>query len=136
MARDPGLEDLMAEDLAGTPGLTTRAMFGGLVWLHDGRLLCGARRDGLLLRLGVGRDGWALAIPGIAPMSSKGCSMPGWVWAGDAAVGDDGMRRRLLAAALDFVRSLPRKVTPPGPVPWDFPDKPGVTRFSARKVKV
>lgn len=132
MARDPGLEDLLAEDLAGVPGLSTRAMFGGLVWLLDGKLLCGARQDGMLLRLGAGRDGWALALPGIAPMLSRGRRMAGWVWAGDAAYGDDGVRRRLLDAALAFVRAQPGKVVPTPANPWDFPDRPESSTRPAR----
>ena len=51
----------VAEDLAGEHGLTTKPMFGGLAWLCGGHLCLGARRDGLLARLGPGRDGWALA---------------------------------------------------------------------------
>lgn len=132
MARDPGLEDLLADDLAGTSGLTTRTMFGGLAWLWDGLLLCGARHDGLLVRLGAGRDGWALALPGIEPMTIRGRPMSGWVWAGDAACGDDAVRRRLLAAALVFVHTLPRRAPAPTGVPWDFPDTPDRFRAPAQ----
>lgn len=125
MARDPGLEDLVAEDLAEVQLLSTKAMFGGLAWLHDGHLLCAARHDGMLIRLGAGRDGWALEQAGVAPMRSHGRSMTGWIWAGEDAVGDDTLRRRLLEAALDFVRALPRKAAPPSATPWDFPEPPG-----------
>ena len=125
MARDPGLEDLLAEDLASVAGLTTRLMFGGLAWLHDGHLLCAVRHDGMLIRLGAGRDGWALECPGVTVMRSHGRSMTGWVWVEADALGDDKQRRRLLEAALDFVRALPRKSAPPGAVPWDFPETPG-----------
>lgn len=123
MARDPGFEAMIAEDLAGMPGLATKAMFGGLVWLRDGHLLCGARHDGMLVRLGAGRDGWALALPGIAPMGSAGRTMRGWVWADEDCLGDDALRRRLIEAALAFVRSLPTRAAPPGHTPWDFPDR-------------
>lgn len=107
MARDRGLEALVAEDLAAVDGLATKPMFGGLCWLLHGRLLCGARQDGLLVRLGKGRDDWALARPDIAPMADAGRPMPGWVWAGPLAYGDDALRRRLLQAALVFVTALP-----------------------------
>jgi hypothetical protein len=46
MARDPGPEHLLSEYLAGTPGLSEKAMFGGRAWLMDGNLLCGARHRG------------------------------------------------------------------------------------------
>lgn len=47
-------------------------MLGGWTWLLNGDLVRGAREDGMLARLGKGRDGWALATPGIAPMISRG----------------------------------------------------------------
>jgi hypothetical protein len=109
MARDEGLEELLREDLKAEPDLTEKAMFGGRAWLLGGNLLCGARDDGLLARLGKNRDGWALQTPDIIPMISRGRRMQGWVRAGPSAFGDDELRRKLLDAALAFVRSLPAK---------------------------
>jgi DNA-binding HxlR family transcriptional regulator len=109
MARDEGLEELLREDLKAEPGLTEKAMFGGRAWLLGGNLLCGARDDGLLARLGKNRDGWALRTPGVIPMISRGRRMQGWVRAGPSAFGDDELRRKLLDAALAFVRALPAK---------------------------
>ena len=109
MARDEGLEELLRSDLEGERGLTEKAMFGGRAWLLSGNLLCGARDDGMLVRLGRDRDGWALELPDVAPMISRGQRMQGWVRAGPAAFGDDALRRKLIDAALVFVRSLPVK---------------------------
>lgn len=109
MARDPGLEELVAEELADVRGLAEKPMFGGLAWLLHGHLLCGARDDGLLLRLGKGNDAWALALPGVARMISSGRAMAGWVRVPPAVFGDDALRRRLFEAALAFVRNLPPK---------------------------
>jgi hypothetical protein len=109
MARDEGLEELLRQTLGVHPGLTESTMFGGRAWLLNGNLLCGAREDGMLARLGKGNDGWALALPGIAPMISRGRPMPGWVRAGPDAFGDDAVRKSLLDAALAFVRALPAK---------------------------
>ena len=109
MARDEGLEGLLREDLKTLPGLTEKNMFGGMAWLLHGHLLCGAREDGMLVRLGKGHDGWALALPDFAPMAMRDRPMQGWVRAGPAAFGDDALRRKLLQAALAFVRSLPAK---------------------------
>ncbi len=108
MARDPGLEELIRADLP-PDGYTEKAMFGGWAWMLNGNLLCGARQGSMLARLGKDRDGWALALPGVAPMISAGRTMSGWVRAGPEAYGDDALRQRLLAAALNFVRSLPAK---------------------------
>lgn len=109
MARDEGLEELLREDLRAEPGLTEKAMFGGRAWLLNGNLLCGARDDGMLLRLGKDRDGWALELLDVVPMIMRSRRMQGWVRAGPLAFGDDQLRRTLMDAALAFVRSLPAK---------------------------
>ena len=109
MARDSGLEELIRGNLRREPGLAEKAMFGGRAWLLNGNLILGARADGMLARLGKGNDGWALALPDIAPMISRGRRMDGWVRAGPAAYGDDAVRLRLIEGALDFVRRLPPK---------------------------
>jgi hypothetical protein len=109
MARDKGMEALLDEELAGEHGITQKAMFGGWAWLVNGNLLCGARHDGMLVRLGKGLDGWTLAVPGIAPMMSGSRRMEGWVRAAPEAYGDDTLRRRLIDAALAFARTLPAK---------------------------
>ena len=109
MARDEGLEELLREELQAEPGLAEKTMFGGRAWLLNGNLLCGARDDGMLARLGKGNDGWALETPGIVPMLSRGRRMEGWIRAGPLAFGDDSLRRRLIDAALAFVRSLPAR---------------------------
>lgn len=109
MARDEGLEELLRDELRDESGLTEKTMFGGRAWLLNGNLLCGARDDGMLARLGKGNDRWALEIADVAPMLSRGRRMEGWVRAGPMAFGDDQLRRKLIVAALAFVRSLPAK---------------------------
>ncbi|MCA1404564.1 TfoX/Sxy family protein [Ensifer sp. IC3342] len=109
MARDTGLEELVRQDLGDQPGLSEKPMFGGLAFLLNGNLLCGAREDGMLVRLGKGNDDWALALPGIVQMVMGERRMHGWVRAGVEAYGDDALRRRLLDAALGYVFSLPPK---------------------------
>jgi hypothetical protein len=120
MARDPGLEDMLAEDLAAERDLTTKPMFGGLAWLCSGHLCLAARSDGLLVRLGPGREGWALDRPGIRPMRFGARPMRGWIWAEPDVCGDDDLRVHLLSAALAFVRSLPAKRAAHTEVPLDL----------------
>jgi len=109
MARDRGLETLIGEELASIRGVTEKGMFGGWVWLVDGHLLCGARTASLMVRLGKGRDAWALAIDGVEPMFSGTRRMQGWVRAAPHVYDQARTRRKLLDGALAFVRSLPPK---------------------------
>lgn len=109
MARDRGLEELIHDELRSTPDITEKGMFGGWAWLVGGKLLCGARQDGMLVRLGKGNDAWALQQAGIVPMVMGDRPMHGWIRADARAYGDDRLRRKLLTAALQFVASLPAK---------------------------
>ena len=109
MARDAGLEELISDELRSASGVTGKAMFGGWAWLLGGNLLCGAREDGMLVRLGKGQDEWALKIDGVVPMLSRGKRMHGWVRANSQVYGNDATRQKLIASALHFVESLPRK---------------------------
>jgi hypothetical protein len=109
MARDKALEALMNDELEGRRGITQKAMFGGLTWLWNGKLVCGARVDGMLVRLGKGNTDWALAVDGIVPMFSGSRPMNGWVRASPEVYANDAMRQRLLRAALEFVQTLPPK---------------------------
>ena len=109
MSRDSGLEELIRQELSTRSGISEKPMFGGLAFLLDGHLLCGARNDGMLVRLGKGNDGWALALDGIELMVMGDRRMNGWVRAGVAAFGDDSLRKQLLDAALTYVLSLPPK---------------------------
>ena len=109
MPRDFGLEEMIRQELPHDLALTEKAMFGGWAWLLNGNLLLGARSDGMLARLGKGNDAWALALPDVAPMISRGRSMDGWVRAGPSAYAEDAVRTRLIEAALEFVRGLPPK---------------------------
>lgn len=109
MSRDAGLEELIRQELGERPTLSEKPMFGGLAFLLGGNLLCGARNDGMLVRLGKGNDGWALALAGVEPMVVGDRQMNGWVRAGAKAYGDDALRSRLLDAALAYVLSLPPK---------------------------
>ncbi len=109
MTRDKGLEALIDEDLDGQPGITGKVMFGGWVWLLDEKLLVGVRHIGMLARIGEENESWALKIPGVIPMATRGRRMRGWVRASVEVCADDAMRRRLIAAAIAFVQALPEK---------------------------
>lgn len=107
----------MRGHLAALPDLGEASMFGGRVWLLGGHLLCGARTDGVLVRLGKDNIAWALALPGITQMQSGTRPMTGWAWVEPEVFGDDALATRLIAAAVACVRALPPKDVDPGPAP-------------------
>jgi hypothetical protein len=84
-------------------------MFGGLAFMLDDHLLCCASDDGALMRLGKGNDAWALAVKGVGPMMSGLRPMAGWVRADPIAFADYMLARKLVDAAIRFVKTLPPK---------------------------
>ncbi|MBS0562925.1 MAG: TfoX/Sxy family protein [Proteobacteria bacterium] len=109
MARDETLEALVAADLAGLADLRSVRMFGGMAWMWRGNLLCGARADGILLRLGKGNDSGAVTSGQAAPMMMGARRMEGWVRLPPEGARDADLRGRLIAAARAFVETLPPK---------------------------
>ena len=103
MARDVGLEELVRDQLGATPGLSESSMFGGRSWLLDGNLLCAAPGRRSAGAAGQDAEGWALEIADVVAMISRGRRMRGWIRAGPDAFGDDGVREKLIDAALSLV---------------------------------
>ena len=109
MAYDEGLAEILRGDLADLPGIAEKRMFGGLVFMLDGNMLCGVHPGGGMFRVGKDGEAAALAVPGARPMAFTGRRMSGFIEVDDETLSDDAPRGRLMALALDFVRGLPAK---------------------------
>ncbi|MEO8113231.1 MAG: TfoX/Sxy family protein [Phenylobacterium sp.] len=79
MPHDPHLADLMREALAGRSGIRETAMFGGIWWLLNGNMLCGAGTERFIFRVGRALAPEALAMPGAETLSMKTRRMEGLV---------------------------------------------------------
>ena len=109
MAYDEGLAEVMRGDLHDLGSIVEKRMFGGLCFMLDGHMLCGVHKGGGMFRVGKDRHEAALALEGATPMACTGRPMGGLVDVTDDAIVDDTRRARLLALALENVRSLPPK---------------------------
>ena len=109
MAYETWIAERIREDIADEPGITEKKMFGGLCFLKDGNMLCGAFRDRGMFRVGKARQDDALAIDGTAPMAMGGRTMGGIVEATGDAFEDDSRRGALMSLALEHARALPPK---------------------------
>lgn len=109
MAYDEGSAQLMSEDLADTPGITEKKMFGGLCFMLNGNMLCGVHKGGGMFRIGKANEAAALKVEGARPLGFTGRKMGGMVEVTDECVADDAQRTELMKLALDFVGSLPAK---------------------------
>lgn len=109
MAYDEGLAEILRGDLEGMGGIKEKRMFGGLVFLLDGNMLCGVHPGGGMFRVGKDNEAAALAVPGAEPMAFTGRRMGGFIDVSDELLSDDNRRATLLRLALDHARGLPPK---------------------------
>jgi TfoX/Sxy family transcriptional regulator of competence genes len=80
MAYDEKLADRIRGVLGPRPGVTERAMFGGLAFLLDGKMFCGVSGDELMVRVGPERHPEALGRKHVRPMDFTGRPMTGYVF--------------------------------------------------------
>jgi len=94
--------------LAGRPGLSEKAMFGGICFLLAGNMLCGARQGRFMFRVGQAAAAETARLPGASPMVHGNRIMRGFYWV-DAAACDAGALERWLALAEAYVGAMPAK---------------------------
>ena len=112
MAFDPGLAQLLRDDLADDP-VTEKKMFGGLCFLIHGNMICGLHKGGTMYRVGKENHAAALALPGVQPMLMGDRPMAAMVTLSLDDSADDSRRGPVLALARATVRALPPKVAKP-----------------------
>ena len=113
MPFDPGLAQLLRDDLSAEP-FTEKKMFGGLCFLSPGgHMICGLHRGGTMYRAGKESYEKALALPGVRPMLMGDRPMAAMVELSPEDSADDALRAPVLALALATVRALPPKVAKP-----------------------
>lgn len=88
MAYDEALAEKIRTALGRRPGLTEKAMFGGLAFLHQGKMLVGIVKDELMVRVGKERHEEALARPHARTMDFTGRPMIGYVFVAPPGVAD------------------------------------------------
>lgn len=108
MAYDEGTAQILRDDLTDLP-VVEKKMFGGLCFMLQGNMLCGALENRAMFRVGPDSHDLALALPGARPMMFTKRPMKGFVECAPEALQDDSARSAFLALSLAFVNSLPPK---------------------------
>jgi TfoX/Sxy family transcriptional regulator of competence genes len=108
MPVDAHLADLMRMALEGRRGITEKKMFGGICWMHNGNMLCGARVGRFMFRVGVEQEVQALSRPGASPIVMAGKTRRGFVRVDADEAIETGLRDWIDLAAR-YVGSLPPK---------------------------
>ncbi len=109
MSYDETLADRIRPLLARRKQLTEKKMFGGLGFLLNGNICCGAWKEFLILRLGDDAARQVLAEPHARPFDITGRAMRGWAMIEPAGWQDEAKLRRWVKWAADFTSELPAK---------------------------
>ena len=81
MAYQEQLADRLRIALDPALPLEERRMFGGLIFLFAGRMLCGTSGEDFMFRVGAGKMAEALSQPGARPIQlGDRAPMSGFVW--------------------------------------------------------
>jgi hypothetical protein len=109
---DIELLDRLREALQDEPGLSERAMFGGVALMLDGNMCVGVMKGGgLMVRLSKEEGDAALAEPHVHEMDFTGRPMRGWVIVDAEGVASHADLRRWTGRAVRHVRGLPPKTS-------------------------
>ena len=96
--------------LSPEPGITERAMFGGLAFLVDGSMAVAVSgQGGLMVRCDPAQAEELLAADGVQRMVMRGREMDGWLRVTADAVDEEDALRRWVAIGRDVARSLPAR---------------------------
>jgi TfoX N-terminal domain len=112
MAYDEDLANRIRELLADEPGVTEKAMFGGLAFLLGGHMAIAASgQDGALVRVDPEETDALMAEPHAGPMEMRGRAMRGWLRVAPEGVASVRELEPWVRRGVDYARSLPPKVT-------------------------
>jgi TfoX/Sxy family transcriptional regulator of competence genes len=109
MGCNPELVERVARGLAKRGGVTERRMFGGICFLLNGNMVCGAVGDDLVVRVAATDYDAALAMPHARPMDFTGRPLKGFVYVAAAGWQSDAELATWLGRAIAHAASLPRK---------------------------
>ena len=109
MAYDEKLAARIREAVRGEPGVTEKAMFGGLAFLLRGNMAVGITGDELMVRVGPNASDEALARPHTRVFDMTGRPMKGWVLVEPAGTRTKRQLSSWVGRGVRFAHSLPAK---------------------------
>lgn len=110
MAYNEELANRLREQLQDEPGLTERAMFGGLGFMITGNMaVAAASRGALMVRIDPADGPGLTTATGVELMVMRGRAMPGWLLVDAGVVETDEALATYVASGVAYARTLPAK---------------------------
>jgi len=109
MAYNEALANRTRKVLARKRGITEKAMFGGLSFLLNGKMVCGILKNDLVVRAHPNESDTLLKKPHVRLMDFTGRPMKGFLYVGPGGYKTDRNLREWVERGLEFVSSLSAK---------------------------
>jgi hypothetical protein len=109
MPYDESLATQIRKLLGRRKNLAEKGLFGGVAFLLDGNICCGAWKEFLILRLGPEAARQVLSEEHTQPFDITGRLMRGWAMVEPAGWRNDAALRRWVHWAVEFTSTLPPK---------------------------
>ena len=113
MAYDETLAARIRRVLPPNDRIVEQRMFGGTVFLLDGKMVCGVANSDLMVRVGPDAYQAALRRPHARPMDFTGRPLTGFIFVSPSGWRTDAAVAKWLRQALDFVAGLPARTPRP-----------------------
>ncbi len=111
MAYDEKLNSRIREVLKGKRGIVEMNMFGGLCFMHNGNMMCGADlKNGLMVRVGPEQFEKVMKLKFSKKMDITGVPMKGFVFVKPEGYKTKAQLARWVDRGMDFTKSLPKKI--------------------------
>jgi len=110
MSYDRELADRLRAALSTEPGVSEKAMFGGLAFLVDGAMAVAVSgQGGLMVRCDRARTDELVAADGVERMVMRGRELDGWLRVAADVVDDEDALRRWVTTGQDAARHQPAR---------------------------
>lgn len=91
-------------------GITETSLMGGLMFMHNGNMLCGMdRKHGLMVRVGKDQHEKVMKLKHARPMDITGLPMKGFIFVDAEGYKTTAALKRWLTRGLAFTGTLPTK---------------------------
>ncbi len=103
------LAERVRKQLPGSSDIQEKRMFGGMAFLHQGRMFCGILGEELMVRVGKDAHARAEKRPGTRPMDFTGRPMEGYLFVSGAGIRTAAALSSWVRECLEHVQTLPAK---------------------------
>lgn len=109
MAFDEGLAQRIRENLTGLTKFEEKKMFGGISFLHNGKMICGVIKNDLIVRVGPDKYDELMKKPYTKEFDFTGRPMTGWIVVTPKAIEKEKQLSNWIEHGLNYAKSLPAK---------------------------